>query len=557
MKNTSLLRGFALLSVLSLVGFVACSKKESGSAGAKSAAKSEGGIPEHKILRWGNGTEPAGLDVHVVTGVPEHNVIAALFEGLVSENPKTLEPEPAVADSWTVENENKKFTFKIRKNAVWSNGEAITAQDVVYSWKRVLSPKLASEYAYMLYVLENGEAFNKGKITDFSKVGVKAVDDHTLVVNTAGPTPYFLSLLAHYSTFIVHPKTIEKFGAIDERGTKWTRPENIVSNGPFKLKEWTLNKIIKVSKSDTYWDKNKVQLEEVHYFPIDDQNAEERMFRKGKLDRTSTLPSNKIAVYREKNPEFLHIDPYLGTYYYRVNVRKPQLKDARVRKALSMAIDRQAIVEKVTKGGQIPALSFTPPNTGGYTARAAHEENVERARQLLAEAGYPKGKGFPTTELLYNTSEGHKQIAVALQQMWKENLGVNITLNNQDWKVYLNSNKTGNYDVARAGWIGDYNDPNTFLDMWVKDGGNNQTGWFDTQYDELIKKASLEANPAKRLEFFQQAETILLEHAPVIPVYTYTRVYLLNPAVQGYYPNIIDHHPLKYISKIESGAAGR
>lgn len=499
------------------------------------------------ILHRGNGTEPQDLDPQIVTGVPEHHIITALFEGLVAQNPKDLSPEPGMAESWTVSSDQKTYTFKIRANAKWSNGDAFTAQDFVYSWNRILSPGLAGEYAYMLYPVENAEDFNSGKLKDFTKVGVKALDAQTLQVKLKAPTPYFLQLLAHYSTFPVHKTTIEKHGAMDTRGTKWTRPENMVSNGPFVLKQWELNKIIRVEKNPTYWDAQTVTLNGVNFYPTDSQQTEERKFRAGELHVTNEVPLGKIEVYKKENPELIRITPYLGTYYYRMNVTKKPLDNKKIRQALVMAVDRKQIVERVTKGGQIPAESFTPPGTAGYTAEAKIEYNPEKARSLLAEAGFPGGKGLPPIEILFNTSESHKVIAEAVQQMLKKELGVDVQLVNQDWKVYLNSQKTLNYHVSRAGWIGDYVDPNNFLDMWVTGGGNNQTGWSNARYDGLIREASQTGDTAKRMAAFQAAEKILLEELPVLPVYTYTRVYLIRPEVQGWESNILDQHPYKYI----------
>lgn len=520
---------FLSISIISLTFFSACSKKEDTS-----------GL---KILRFGNGTEPSGLDPHVVTGVPEHHILLALFEGLSSPNPKTLAPEPGMAESWTVSDDLKTYTFNMRKDAKWSNGDPVTAHDFEYSWKRILTPTLASEYAYMLHIVKNAEKYNKGELKDWTKVGAKATDASTFVVNLEAPTPYFLSLLHHYSTWPVHKATIEKHGAWDNRNNPWTRPGNIVSNGPFTLKRWEINKILVVAKNPNHWQAKNVHLDEVHFSPIDNEQTEERNFRAGKLHVTSSVPIHKIGVYKEKNPDLIHIDPYLGTYYYRVNVTKKPLSDKRIRKALALALDRNTIVEKVSKGGQLPAFAYTPPNTAGYTSKTQLQESITEAKKLLAEAGYPDGKGLPAIEILYNTNEGHKKIAVAIQEMWKTRLGVDITLNNQEWKVYLNSQKSLNYQVSRAGWIGDYNDPNSFLDMFLTDGGNNQTGWSNKEYDMWVKKASTESNLAKRLEYFQNAEKILMTEGPVIPIYTYTRIYLKSPKLTGWYPNILSTHP--------------
>lgn len=523
--------------VTALLAFSSCTKKESNVA----RAAKEG------ILHFGNGTEPADLDPHITTGVPEDHIETALFEGLTSPHPKTLEPEPGVAESWKISSDAKTYTFKIRETAKWSNGDKMTAHDFVYSWRRLLSPGLASEYAYILHYIDGAEEFNTGKEKDFSKVAVKAIDNQTLEVRLKHPTSYFLSLMNHHSTFPVHQATIEKFGKIDSRGTEWTRPGNLVGNGPFVLKGWEMNKLVAVAKNKNYWDAAKVKLNGIHFYPTDSQQTEEKMFRSGELHHTNEVPLAKIETYRKEAPDLLHIEPYLGTYYYRVNVTKKPLDNVLVRRALAMSIDRKAIVERVTKGGQIPAAAFTPPGVAGYTAKAGISYDVAQAKKLLTQAGYPNGQGFPGVEILFNTHESHKVIAEAVQQMWKRDLNINVTLVNQDWKVYLDSQKSLNYQLSRSAWIGDYIDPSTFLEMLVTNGGNNNTGWSNKNYDALIKKANETKDPAARLEAFQEAEKILLEEAPVLPVYTYTRVYLMRPEVKGWYPNIQDRHAYKYI----------
>jgi oligopeptide transport system substrate-binding protein len=500
-----------------------------------------------QILHIGNGTEPQGLDPHVVTGIPEFHIITALLEGLVSEDPKTIEPVPGAAESWTISEDRKTYVFTMREGAKWSNGDPITAHDFVYSWRRLVTPGLASEYAYQLFYLENAEKYYKGEIDDFNDVGVKAIDDRTLEVKLTNPVPFFLSLLYHHSLYPVHRETIEKFGEIGSRVSKWTLPGNFVGNGPFVLKEWELNKTIVVEKNPHYWDASVVKLDEIHFYSVDNQQTEERMFRSGLLHLTSTIPSEKIEVYKEKSPELIKLDPYMGTYFYLLNTQRKPFDDPRVRRALAMSIDRIQIVEKITKGGQIPAYALTPPDTMGFSPKPAIPYDIEGARKLLAEAGYPDGEGFPTSELVYNTNEGHRKIAVAVQQMWKKALNIDITLVNQDWKVFLDTQRTLNFSIARMSWIGDYPDPNTFMDMWVTDGGNNHTGWSNKAYDDLIAKAAVTVDREERYEYFQQAEKMLVDEVPIIPVYTYTRDYLIRPEVKGWYPNILDHHPYKHV----------
>ena len=502
----------------------------------------------NQVLHLGNGTEPQDLDPHIVTGVTENNIITALLEGLISENPKTLAPEPGIAESWEIDGSGTVYTFKIRDNAQWSNGDPVTAQDFVWSWNRILSPGLAGEYAYQLYSVKNARQFNSGEISDFSLVGIKALADKVLQVELENPTPYFLSLLTHYTTFAVHPPTVLAHGAMDERGTLWTRPGNFVGNGPFVLKKWQLNYLIEVEKNSLYWDADRVKLNGIKFYPIDNAQTEERMFRTGALHIASTTPPDKIGVYQQDNPNLITISPYLGTYFYRFNVTRPPLHDSRVRRALSMTVNREAIINAVTKGGQLPAYSFTPPDTQGYyPPPSAISYDPELARELLRKAGFPGGEGFPKLTLLYNTSEGHRRIAVAIQQMWKKELGIDIELENQDWKVYLSRTNELDYDISRAGWIGDYPDPNTFLDMMLTDGGNNRTGWSNQEYDQLIQKAASIQDKNERYQLFSQAETILDQESPLLPIYTYTRVALKSPQVKGWYSNVLDHHPYKYV----------
>ncbi len=494
------------------------------------------------ILHFGNGPEPQELDPHIVSGIPEHHIIVALLEGLVVKDPESLEPMPGVAESWTLSDDGRIYTFQLRQNARWSNGDRVTAGDFAWSWWRALQPSLGNSYAYMLFPIVNAEAYVRGLITDFDRVGIEVIDDFHLRVTLAHPTPYFLQLLDHYSTFPLHRATIEKFGNPGERGSHWTRPGNFVGNGPFMLDQWQLHKLVSVKKNPFYWDAKAVRLNGIQFHTTENISTEERMFRAGQLHHTETVPIDKIPVYREQRPELIHVAPYLGTYFYRFNTRVPHLRDKRVRQALSLAVDRRLLVEHVTRGGELPAFSFTPPNTLGYSASVHLTFDPERARALLAEAGYPDGKGFPVTEVLYNSSESHQKIAVAIQQMWKQHLNIDISLNNQDWKVFLNSVEQGDYSIARAGWIGDYVDPNTFLELWVTGSGNNRTGWSSAEYDRLVtRQAPAATGREQRYALLQQAEAILLDQLPVLPIYIYTSKHLRQPAVQGMPANLLDY----------------
>lgn len=496
-------------------------------------------------LRVGNGTEPQALDPHVVTGVPEHHLLSTLFEGLVDADPKTLAPIPAVAETWEISADKTVYTFHLRADACWSNGDAVTAHDFVYSWRRMLTPGLAAEYSYLLHCIKNAREYNEGELTDFGQVGAEAVDDRTLRVTLGNPTPYFLSMQIHDAWFPVHQATVEKFGRFDERNTKWTRPGNLVGNGAFALKRWIPNNVIEVVKNERYWNAANVRLKRILFYPIDNQLTEERSFRTGLLDMTDSAPLAKVPVYRRERPELIHIDPYLGTYFYRVNVTRPPLDDVRVRRALAMALDRAAITANVLTGGQQPAHALCVPDTAGYTCRAQIREDAAEAKKLLADAGFPNGKGFPSIELLYNTSESHKLIAEAIQRMWKETLGIEVSLVNQDWKVYLASQTNLDYDVCRASWVGDVVDPVNFLECFTTSNGNNRTGWSSAAYDDLIARSRSIPDDQERLELFQKAESVLLEEVPIIPIYYYTRVFMKSPRVLGWNSNLLGYISFK------------
>jgi oligopeptide transport system substrate-binding protein len=502
---------------------------------------------EQQIMHISNATEPSGVDPHTTTGMPEYRLQMALFEGLVAKHPETLEIIPGVADSWQISDDGLVYTFHIREDAKWSNGEKLIANDFTQSWHRALMPGLANEYVESLFVLKNAEKFFKQELKNFSDVGVKALDDSTLRIELKNPTPYFLQLLDHHSMFPVHIDTISKFSPIDERDSTWTRPENFVGNGPFVIHEWTPGKVFSVTPNPYYWDAKMVKLKEIRFYPVEQLLAEERMFKAGQLHKTEWMPIAKIEKYKKANdPEYVTF-PYLATYFYILNVTKPPTNDVRVRKALAYAVDRESIAKNITKGQQLPAYSLTPPDVLGYTAKAKMTYDLNMARKLLTEAGYPNGEGMPPIELIYNTSEDHQKIAQAVQQMWKKNLNINVTLQNQEWKVFLDNQKLLNYQVARMAWVGDYVDPNTFLEIFITNGGNNRTGWSNAKYDQMIRAATSAKNREERYELLQQAEQILVDEVPFIPIYNYSTNNLLSTDVKGYYMNIMDYHPYKYI----------
>jgi oligopeptide transport system substrate-binding protein len=500
------------------------------------------------VFHFGNHSEPQGLDPHIVTGVPEHHILTALFEGLVTKNPETLEPEPGVAESWDISDDGMTYTFHLRNNAKWSNGDPVTAEDFRWSWQRAISPLLGSEYSYMYYPIENAEAYNLGNEPNFSKVGVSVLDDYTIQVKLNSPTPYFLQLLDHYSMFPVHRATVEKFGSATDRLSQWAREGNIVTNGAFALTEWQINSHLRVEKSPLYWDADKVKLNAIVFYPTENLVTEERMFRDGQLHRTEEIPLEKIKTYQAEQPEITHIAPWIGSYFYMLNTTREPLTDVRVRKALAMAVDRALIADTVTQGVYRASTALVPPGTVGYSPPHLFDYDPEQARQLLAEAGYPDGQGFPPIDILYNTHEDHRKIAVAIQQMFMQNLNIQVNLVNQEWKVYLDSHNNMNYDIARRGWIGDYVDPYTFLSMYITDGGNNKTGFSNARYDEIVlKEAPAELDRDKRYALYHEAETILLENMPILPIFTYQYKHLFTTSVKGMPDNIMGYYNYKYV----------
>jgi oligopeptide transport system substrate-binding protein len=395
--------------------------------------------------------------------------------------------------------------------------------------------------------MKGAEDYSKGKITDFDQVGIKALDDHTLRIELVGPTPYLLSLLQHSAWFPVNPKTILRFGTISDRDTKWTLPENYVGNGPFKLKSWKRNDVIEMVCNPFYWDAARVKLNGINFYSIENQSTQDRAFRAGQLHKTYQLQLDKVPYYRLKRPEYLRIDPWQGVYFYRLNLERKPLDNPKVRMALNLAIDREVIVKNITLQNEQPATGFTPPGMGNYQALKVMTHDPNKARQLLAEAGYPSGKGFPKFNILIYTSEAHRTIAEAIQQMWKEELHINVGIENQERKVYIDTVNTMNYNIACSGHVGNCMDPVAFLDIWTTGNGNNHTHWGDPKYDELIYQAARTGDAKVRLDLLHQAEELLLSEPPVVSVYWYTRGYLMQPSVKNWNPLALDNHNYKFI----------
>lgn len=500
-------------------------------------------------LLLSNGTELADLDPQIVTGSPESRVVLALFEGLVRYDPKTLDPLPGVAERWELAADGITYTFNLRADARWSDGVPVTAHDFVAAYERILAPATASENSEALYFMAGAADFNQGRTDDFSTVGCRAIDERTLQIIAARPTPFLLRMMSARTWFPIPVHVLEKHDAMRRKGTNWTRPENIVGNGPYVLTAWKQNQYLQVSRSPTYWNRDDISLDHIKFFPIESETSEDAAYRANQIHRTVNVPVNKIDTYRRERPEELRIVPFSGTYYYSFNTRRPPLDDARVRRALAMAIDRSAITREITRAGEQPAHRFTPDGISGYHSVVPGVSlNLERARELLSEAGYPGGEGFPQITLLYNTADNHRVIAEAVQQMWRRELGVDIQLENQEWKVYLDSIHLGNFDISRNAYIVAPDDPTRFMESTRTGHGFNVAGWSHADYDRMLSDALDEIVPEKRWAIFTAMEELLFEEMPVAPIYHYTNKYLIRPEVKNWTDNLLNTYPLREVS---------
>jgi len=445
---------------------------------------------------FNNGAEPKSLDPAIITSLLAFRIVDALFEGLISLDPKTLEKRPGMATHWEISKDGITYTFYLRKEAKWSNGRPLNADDFINSWERVLNPKSESSYKNQMYPIKNAEEYSKGTVKNFKEVGISKKDNLILVITLKRPCKYFLDLVA-FQTLCPVPLFL-----IKEKGIRWYRPENIVSNGPYILKERIPREKIVLVKNPHYWDKDFSKLEKITILPYDKTETAYKVFKKGKIHWMPQVPlSKQKEIFRKA--EYYRAQG-LSTFFYRFNCTKLPFNNVKVRQAFCMAIDRKVITE-ILKGGQIPATWFCPP-TGGYQPVKGLPYNKANARKLLKKvlsedeslkkAGYDKK--FPTIDLLYSQNDNSKKVAEALVEMWKNNLGIDIKIRATEWKVYLDEMDKINYTLCRGSWYGDYNDPNTFFDMWVKDGGLNRTGWFSKEYDELLIKSQKEMDSVKR-----------------------------------------------------------
>lgn len=494
-----------------------------------------------------NGAEPESLDPAIITGQPDIRVVGSLFEGLTRFDPVTGEGVAGLAERWDISPDRRQYTFHLRTNAFWSNGEPLTAQDIVYSWLRALNPLTAADYAGQLFFVENAEAYNSGKIKDPDQVGVHAPNDQTVIVQLRSPCPFFLDLCAFPTLSAVPRKWIEAYG------DRWIMTQPLPVSGAYLLEYWRIHDKIRLRKNPRYWDVANTRNNIVDILPIDSATIAMNLYETGQADLVwdkSVIPMELIGVMRDR-PD-CHRFPFLGNYFIRVNVTKKPLSDPRVRKALALSIDKKKLVEKICKAGEKPADNLTPDGTANYEPPESLKYDPDLARQLLKDAGYPDGNGFPSLQYLFNSARHNEQMGVELQEIWQRELGIHIELRQVEWKVYLSAQSQLDYDLSRSSWIADYNDPNTFLDMWTSNNGNNRTGWKDPKYDELWNEANREPDIKKRAHILARAETLLLRDAvPVIPIYYWVGVmFYKTNELEGVYGNVVDEHPIQPIRRI-------
>ncbi len=491
-------------------------------------------------LLMNNDTEPETIDPALITGVPESRIVSMLFEGLVNLDPKTLAPRPGVAHSWQISADGLIYTFNLRPEAKWSNGDPLTAMDFYRSWERLLTPATGAAYAYQLFPIAGAEEYYRGKLATFQETGIRVINPLTLEVRLSRPCHYFLDLAAFHALFPV------PIALIRQHGDQWVNPEHLVSNGAYKLQKWEPRQKIEVIRNEHYWQHALCKLDKITIFPYDDQDTVYKLFRNGQLHWVPSIPLSKRDEI-QRQAEY-YVSPYIGTYFYRYNVTQPPFDDKRVRRALSLAIDRTVITDQVLQCGQEPATWFCPA-IAGYQPITGLAYNPEEARRLLLSAGFDEHhQPFPVVEILYNTSDSHKRIAETIAYQWKRNLNIQVELRNTEWKVLLNDMDQLSYQIVRSSWVGDYLDPNTFFDLWQTGGGNNRTGWSNPNYDRLLEQSRIELDRDKRFQSFQQMERILVEDEfPLIPLYIYVSQGMLSPKVKGWHENIRDLHPIMYI----------
>jgi len=490
-----------------------------------------------KVFHFSNGSEPEYLDPGLISDAVSSNVVINLFEGLTEYDSQTLAVKPGVATHWKVSADKKTYTFYLRQNAKWSDGSNLTAHDFVYSWQRVLKPETASKYAFIMYFMKNAKAINHGKQADVTKLGAKALDAYTLQVQLEHPAPFFPAVAGWYTYRPVKKDIVEKYKE------KWTLPEHFVGNGFFKLSEWIPQKHIALVRNEHYWDKKNVHLDKVMFYALEDRETALKQFMKGDIHFTYDPPPVKLPTLRT-HPEFMET-PCMANYLIILNTEEAPLDNKKFRQALAHAIDRKQFVKIMNQG--VASANYTPLGLGSYVPPKGNEFNPEKARALLKDAGFESNDQIPEITMVYNTKAQHKMAMEILQNMWKRHLGIEVTLQNMEFKVLIKRQNSKDYQISRFGWYGDYSDPNTFLEIFLSDSTGNHTNWKNAEYDALIAKAMHVSEIDKRNRLYYQAESILMDESPVIPIFTVSMPALLSKKISGFYGNAMSYYPMKHV----------
>jgi oligopeptide transport system substrate-binding protein len=501
------------------------------------------------VFIMGNGTEPQTLDPQAATGLVEFRVLHSLFEGLVTLDPTSGQIVPAAAEHWEIADDGLTITFYLREDLRWSNGDPLTASDFVFTFKRVLTPEIPVPYVNFFTGIRNAGAYKEGRIADFSEVGVTAPDPRKLVLEMSEPSLFLLSVLASGYLYPVHEASVTAAGAAADPTTGYFRGSGMVSNGPFMLDEWRANQFVRVERNPYF--REPAKLSAVEFLPTENVETDVRSFLAGERHKTDTIPSSMLAEI-DLNAPNVYSSPFLGTVFLHFHNEKPPLDDPKVRRALAFAIDRESIADELLHGSRDPAYSFVAPGARGWRPSATFEEKADprRARELLAEAGFPGGEGFPPLEILYGEARSNALVAEAVQQMWREELGIEVGLFNQEYRVYLKTQDQGNYTISLAQWVAEL-DPQAYLDLFVSGYANNRARYANPKFDRLFRQARVQADPAERRVLFQEAEQVLLRDMPVAPIFFTRREYFLDERVRGWPPSLLDLRPWQDVSFAE------
>lgn len=531
-----MLRILSFLALSGIIVFSGCSKRKTNTASAS----------ENGVLLLGNGEEPNSLDPHIAATVSEAHILYALFEGLVSHGPDSPQKiVPGVAATWTVSNDGRKYNFKLRDDASWSDGTPVTAKDFVRSVQRAIDPKFGAIYPEMFFDLENAQSYFEGKLDSFSRVGIKALSELEIEITLEKGSGHFLQKLKHFAWLPIPADAISEHGDWLNRSTRWATQDRIVSNGPFVLDRWTRNSLLETSKSPHYWDSENVVLNGISFFPYEDAQIEYQAFRAGQLHVTDKIPSEAIDL-SEQRPSFQKSDPFLATSYLIFNTSSPFLSDARLRVALALAIDKESLSRDILRSGR-EATSFTPNEIDDYVPPKSKRYNPGLAKEILNQL-YPNSTNTPNLTLIVSNSPASRAITEAIQAMWQESLGLHVDILNMEAKTVFSTLNTGNFEISFLSWTGDYEDPTTFLELWNSSNTKNRARWKNREYDKLLEQATAERDVAKRMSLLSEAESILLEESPVVPLIWKSKDYCQDESVSNWPPALLDMRSYKKVT---------